>query len=361
MNRLTIQGYLLRAGIIVFWMVIFFAFLYAPLFLNYFKTDRVLNIATWSELIDAEYVREFEKESGIKVNLSYFDNNEELLLKFRATKGAGYDLILPSDYVVGFLLKEDLVKPIDKSKLNFWDRLHPRFLNAYFDPNNKYTIPFFVSLYGLAIDTEFFKSIDLKNVSWSLIFKQPEPPFTVAMSDSAREIILLGALYLFGNTNDLNKEKLHQIQELLIQQKNWVSAYSEFRADYLLLSGTSPVAIMTSPYLFRLFTLFPRFKFVVPTEGSFMVTDSFVIPKKSDKDELIYKFLNFIYSKESIKHHFTRFAFFSTTIELEEWLNEYDPSGMMAYYHFKAPNIYYFRSALTENQITKLWIALKAS
>ena len=72
------------------------------------------------------------------------------------------------------------------------------------------------------------------------------------MLDNPREAILLTALSLNGSIDDFNECLVEKIKNLLIDQKKWVEAYTEFRADYLLLSTTCPVVVSTTPTMFRL-------------------------------------------------------------------------------------------------------------
>ena len=108
---------------ISFWVVIFFGFLFAPRIMRHIKYDNSINVCIWSGIIDPQLFKKFEKETGIHVNVGYFDGNEELIVKLLATQGKGYDLVNPSDYVVDFLRQHGLLQRIDKSKLDFYDDL----------------------------------------------------------------------------------------------------------------------------------------------------------------------------------------------------------------------------------------------
>ncbi len=78
-----------------------------------------INVFAWGDILDPAVIADFEKETGIKVNLNYYSSNEELIVKLKATRGEGYDLIIPSDYAVKILIKEDLLKPIDQKPPRF--------------------------------------------------------------------------------------------------------------------------------------------------------------------------------------------------------------------------------------------------
>ncbi len=346
----------IKIGIIFFWAILFLFVLYVPKFFKHIHSRNSINIATWTDMIDETMIKQFEKKTGIKVNLSYFDNNDELLIKIRATKGKGYDLIIPSDYTVQTLIKEQLLKPFDKTKITVWDRINPRLLGAYFDPENHYSIPYYWGIYGIGINTDLV-SLHKNDISWDLIFK-PYNTYTISMLDSPREAILLTAYYLFHSIHNLDAGKIQQVKELLIKQKKWVEAYTEFRADYLLLSQTCPLVVTTSPLMFRLMNTQKNVNFSLPKEGTFTVTDNWVIPAASDKELLTYQFINFIYQPEVIAYHFDIFSFIPATIDIELLLSDYP-----AIYDAHTNNEYhleYFENVLSKDVLNSVWIALKA-
>ena len=279
-------------------------------------------------------------------------------MKIRTTKGAGYDLIIPSDHTVELLIKDGLLKPLDKSKITMWNRLNPRLLNAYFDPDNVYSIPYYWGIYGIGVNKDFFQGT-LPPATWDLIFKPLHPFAKVSMIDNPREAILLASYSLFGTLENLNAHHLEQVKNLLIQQKQWVEAYTEFRADYLLLSTTCPVVVSTTPALFRLMKVQKNIDFLVPEQGTFMVTDNWVIPAMSTKDDLVYEFLNFLYQPEIIEHHFNVFTFIPATIDIEKLLSDY-PSIYAAHTNLKH-RLLYFKNLLSKSVLNNIWIALKAS
>ena len=208
-----------RSLILLFWFLVFFIFLFSPVIFRTFKNGKSLNVFAFPELIDAEYVHQFEKETGIKVHISYYENNDELLVKMRKTKGQGYDIIIPSDYAVEILIREGLLKRYDKRRLQFYRTIDERFLGKYFDPQNDYSIPYLWETYKIGINKKFYKN-GYPEASWKLIFDEKSAPEGLVMVNTPREAVLLAAFYLFGSIDNLNAEKMEKIKELLIKQKN---------------------------------------------------------------------------------------------------------------------------------------------
>ncbi len=191
---MTIGRIVVRCMLVVLVGGLIYGFLRIPDVIGLFRYQKSINVLAWPNIIDAQYFDVFEQESGIKVYLTYFENYEELLVKMQAGSG-DYDLIMASDYAVSTLIQADIVKPLDKSKIAFWSQLYPSILGLYFDPDNSYTVPFSWEIFGLGIDTTFFKDT-LPQASWSLLFDEKIAPKRVGMLDDAREIVSVAALYL---------------------------------------------------------------------------------------------------------------------------------------------------------------------
>lgn len=337
--------------------MIFLGVLYIPKFFYSLNVKKSINVATWTDMLDEVMIKKFEEETGIHVNISYFDNNDELLIKMRATQGAGYDLIIPSDHTVELLKHDGLLKKIDKTQITIWDRIETRLLGAYFDHENDYSIPYYWGIYGIGVDKDFFDGSPL-NASWELVFKPLPKHAKISMLDNPREAILLTALYLNGSLENFNECLVEKIKKLLIDQKRWVEAYTEFRADYLLLSTTCPVVVSTTPTMFRLMRVKKNIEFLVPHEGTFMTTDNWVIPRMSSKEKFAYSFINFLYQPETIKHHFNVYTFIPATIDLKELLK--DSPSMYAIHFDRHRKFFYFKNIVPNSTINDIWITLKA-
>lgn len=348
-----------RLSMIAFWVGAVILFLCLPFFTSLVTTDKTINIMSWTELIDPHIIAQFEQETGIKVNVSYFESNEELYARIKATGGAGYDMLVPSDYAIPWLLEDGFLQPLDRSKLTILDRLDPKLLDHYFDPGNVYSLPYLWQLYGLAVDMNAFNNV-LPPATWGLLFNRELVPGYVVMPDVAREVVSIAALYLFGRTSDLNESELDQIYQLLAEQKQWVAAYSEMRADFLLTSGVCSVIVSQSPLMWRITREQKHIQFIVPQEGTFVVMDNFVIPQASSKQDYVYQFINYLYQPHIIKYHFNTYRFIPATVDLLDLMHEI-PGGQSVKDAHKnvTHDITFFKKNIDETKIKNIWIALK--
>ena len=138
--------------IIVFWLGIIALFVYSGQLFQVMDNKKYLNVLVWGQVLDKEFLRDFEKQTGVHINMSYFENNEELFVKLQSSNDHDYDIIMPSDWAAQLMIEKGLIKKLDRNKINAWDNLYPALCNHYFDPGNNYTIPFYWSLFGLGVD-----------------------------------------------------------------------------------------------------------------------------------------------------------------------------------------------------------------
>ncbi len=140
-----------------------------------------------------------------------------------------------------------------------------------------------------------------------------------------------------------------------------MEAYASFRGDYFLATGNCQVAVASSSYLWRTLKLFPSLGFVVPKEGTFISIESLSIPQVSQKEDLTYKFINYLYRKESVFSHFTTFGFFPATLQAFEDmpLNPEVQSLLFASEeHFK--KFHFTQNPIPKQQINNIWVEVKS-
>ncbi len=350
--EMVLRG-VIRTSIVLFWIIVIF-FIYQ--LSNYrfpFAEQKTLSVAVWPLMLDAQKLVEFEQETGIKLKITYFESSEELLSKVQATKGVGYDIIFPSDYTVGSFIRQGLLQRLDRSRLNFWNDLDKRLLNAYFDPQNEYTIPFYWAAYGIGINKKLFGENPPN--TWGLLFDQSYNPQQIIMTNSPREAISITALYLFGSLDALkSSENQKRIRDVLVTQKSWVDLYTEERLDELLASENNNLVFGLSADITRAMRRNKDIIFMIPKEGSFIVIDSIAIPAKSKNIELAYEFINYIYRPDIVDHHIRLYNMCSPIISNREKSGYAPDNNAFTKLHFLVDSI-------SESGLNNLWIDLLAN
>ncbi len=351
---------LIRFFIISCWLVGIFLALYWPKISFFSYQDNTINVFAWSDILHPDVVAEFEKETGINVKFNYYSSNEELLVKLKATKGEGYDLIIPSDYALQHLIQANLLKPLDKTKLSFWNDINPNLLNHSFDPNNQYSIPFEWEVFLFIINKNYFQNYPVDS-SWKLVFDQKSIDYKIAMTNDPIEATLFASFYLFGPTTSLTPSQITQLQNLLVEQRKWVEVYASFRGDYFLSTGSCQLAIASSSYLFRALTTLPSNGYMIPKEGTFITLESLAIPRLSKKEALTYQLINYLFKEESVRSHFEMFAFFPSTLHSIPNL-ELAPDIQQLLFTSKEDfnNFHFMHSVTSQQKITDIWVEVKS-
>jgi spermidine/putrescine transport system substrate-binding protein len=303
----------IRSFIVFAWIALLTVCLYMQTSFAH-RGEKIINVFAWGDILEPSIIANFEKETGIKVRMSYYASNEELIVKMKATRGRGYDLIIPSDYAVKILIQDELLHPLDKDKLLFWKEINQNLLGHHFDPANTYSIPFEWEVFGFGIDKDFFSKRSL-DPSWKLIFDKNSIDYRIAMTNDPIEALLFGAFYLFEKTTPLSLLQIQEVKNLLTEQKQWVEAYASFRGDYFLATRNCPVVVASSSYIWKTMRQFPFVSFVTPKEGTFICIENLALPATSDKQEYTYRFINYLFQHESVKTHFETFGFFPSTLQ----------------------------------------------
>ena len=352
-----------KKSLIVFtWVVIIFSLLFAKhLEKSPQQEEKTLTIFTWSSVFSNSFIKEFEKQTGIKIVLDYYSSNEELLMKLKKTGSNGYDLIIPSDYAVPMLKKEGLLQEIDHSKLAFYKDINPLLLGHEYDPDNNYSIPLQWDICGFGINTDVFADYATKTFTWDHLFNPAVIDYKIAMTNDPIEAFSLGSYYLFGKKSELSDQEALLVKQLLSQQKKHVEAYAVPRSDYILGSKNASLALSLSAYILRSQGYFPFMKFVVPEKSTTISIENVCIPKATTKSTAIYSFINFIYQKENLAQSCNDFGVFPATQSAEELL-KYKKEYQEIISKIKEPGyeLFFCKHLMSEQKLRALWVQIKS-
>lgn len=346
---------------ILFWVVCFFGFVLLSHVSKYFEQERSLSIYMWASKIDESVLEAFEKKTGIKIYVHYYDSNEELVSKFEILKDLNCDIILPSDYIITTLSHAGFLKKIDASRCDFIEKLYPEFMGKNFDLYNEYSYPMYWDVFGIGYTKSYFPQ-GLPSNSWGLIFnKNLVPCKEISMVDDSREAIFIADKYLGLGIENLDEEKLSKITNLFIAQKEWIGAYTDFQQAYFLTSKTYPLVVSQREQIIRAMMNSDDIVFTLPDEGCLMIITSVAICANSQKDDLIYEFLNFIYSYDVMMHNSKKFCLLPTRKDVFEDLpQKYIGIEDLVPGKKLFQRLELFSNILTQKQINDVWIAFKS-
>ncbi|MFC5650661.1 PotD/PotF family extracellular solute-binding protein [Paenibacillus solisilvae] len=274
-------------------VVIALALMYGASALNSsegFTGGNTLTIYNWGDYIDPELIAEFEKESGMKVVYQTFDSNEAMMTKIEQG-GTTFDLSVPSEYAISKMKEENLLLPIDKSKLPNLKFINPRFLHLSFDPDNAYSIPYFWGTVGIIYNSDMLGG--KKFTSWDELW-DPSLHNQILLVDGAREIIGMGLNSLHYSLNDTDETHLQQAKNKLNLLTGNVKAIVGDEIKMLLANEEAAVGVVWSGDAAEIMDENDKLDYVVPKEGSNLWFDNMVIPKTARNIEGAHQFINFM-------------------------------------------------------------------
>jgi spermidine/putrescine transport system substrate-binding protein len=255
--------------------------------------EKELNIYNWSDYIAEDTIPNFEKEFGVKVTYDTFESNEEMVAKLQAG-ATGYDLVVPSGYIIPVLVATDLAAPINKKYLTNWGNISPIFMNLDTDPNNRHTCPWQWGTTGIAYRTD---KITTAPDSWA-VFHDHNLHKKMTMMDDGREVI--GAFLRFRghSLNSVNPTELAQAKTDAITAKQHLKAYISAPVKDQLIAGDVWVAQLWNGDTTQAKAQQPNLGYVLPKEGCTIWSDSLVIPKSAPHPRAAHEFMNFVLRPE---------------------------------------------------------------
>jgi len=249
----------------------------------------------WVEYIDPDVKDMFKEECGVEVVETNFDSNETLLATLQAG-GADYDVIVPSDYMVQIMISEGMLMELDFNIINNISNMDDLNVNQYFDPEQKYTVPYFWGTSGFAVDTNAVTDYE---DSWSMMF-DPNSPYCgkISMLDDQRETIGAALMYLGYSLNDTDPAHLEEAKKLLIEQSKCVKAYDSQTNDDLIISGetvfghiwTGDAILAGSPDSGGR----EGIVYVIPREGCVIWQDNLAVPTTAPNAYTAMVFINYL-------------------------------------------------------------------
>ena len=249
-----------------------------------------ITVFNWFDYIDESVIAKFEEETGIKVNYTNFTTTEEAYAKLE--KGAGaYDVIVPSDYIIERMIKNDMLAELDLSVMPNVANLLDWCRTPDYDPEGKYSVAYMWGTVGILYDTTKVEKV----TSWSVLF-DPQYQQEVYMMDSIRDSFGVSLKYLGYSVNNHEETALSEVRDLLVKQKadGIVAGYLVDETKDKMIAGEAAMAVMWSGDALYAMAENENLDYVVPEEGSNVWLDAMCIPKSSKNKEAAMKFIDFM-------------------------------------------------------------------
>ena len=255
---------------------------------------QTLHVYNWGEYVGENTLSDFEKLTGASVVMDEFDSNEQMYIK--VANGDAYDILVPSDYMIERLMQEDLLQPLDKSRLNCLDLLADGVKNLPYDPDNTYSVPYFWGTVGIVYDKNKVSIEELEKDGFG-IFANEKFKGDIYLYDSERDMFMMALKHLGYSMNTSDEKEINEAYEFLLQCVKTMEP--EIVTDEIIdnmAQGRKALGLIYSGDAAYVMTENEDMGFFMPESGTNLWSDAMVIPKNAKNPELAHEFINFILS-----------------------------------------------------------------
>jgi spermidine/putrescine-binding protein len=269
-----------------------------------------LHYFTWSDYVDQALVEGFEREAGVKIVVDTFASNEELLAKLQSG-AVGYDVVVPSDFMVSILARQGLLAELDLSKVPNVGMLEPRLQRLAIDPANRYSIPYIWGTVGIGYDSAV---IATPPDSWAVLW-DPQYKGRISMLNDQREVFGVALRSMGKSLNARDPDSIERAKAKLVRQKPLVKAYVSENYDQLLASGEVTLAHGWGGQVARAMVERPSIRYVIPKEGGTIWADCLVVLKTTTHPDVAMRFINYLLDREVAARTTSRLLFATSNRE----------------------------------------------
>ena len=259
-----------------------------------------INVYNWGEYISdgsdglMDVNREFEKLTGIRVYYSNFATNEELYSKLRSGN-ANYDVIIPSDYMIGRMIRENMLTALDYDKIPNFENIEENFLEPEYDVGNLYTAPYTWGVVGIIYNTGRIMEDEI--TSWDILWDENYAG-DILMFANPRDAFGIVQRRLGYSMNTTNSEELQECLEALKAQKPLVQAYVMDEIFDKMLGGEAALAPYYAGDAITMIDENDMLDFAIPEEGTNIFVDAMCIPAGSRQVDAAHMYINFMLEAE---------------------------------------------------------------
>lgn len=325
-----------------------------------------ITVYNWGQYISdgtdgyLDVIAQFEAETGIKVNYLTFDSNESMYTKLK-TGGSTYDVIIPSDYMIGRLIEEDMLEEINYDNIPNYQYVDESFRNQAYDPENRYSVPYTWGSVGIIYNTKYVDEADVG--SWDLLWNSKYAG-KILMFDNCRDGFAIAELLLGYSVNTQDETELRSCAAKLTEQKPILQGYV---MDQIFSKMTREEAWIApyyaGDYLFMVEDN-EDLAFYFPEEGFNVFVDAACIPKGCTNKEGAEAFINFLCRPDICGPNLEYLGYSAPISEAKEYMDPNVASSEIAYPSDEMLSRGESFSALsqqTSQLMDSLWLAVKTS
>ncbi|MFO0773842.1 MAG: spermidine/putrescine ABC transporter substrate-binding protein [Nitrospiraceae bacterium] len=253
----------------------------------------VLHYFTWSDYVSQEAIEAFERREHVRVSVDTFSSNEELLAKLQSG-ASGYDVAVPSDFMVSIMRHLDLLADIDQAEISNVRDLEPHLVGLPFDPAHRFSVPYLWGTVGIGYDSAV---IPVAPDSWDILWDKRYAG-RISMLNDQREVLGAALRSIGASLNAMDPALLARATRKLVEQKPLVKAYTSDTYDHLLAAGDVVLAHGWGGAVARAARERPSIRYAIPKEGAAIWADCLVVLKGSRHPQLAARFINFLIDEQ---------------------------------------------------------------
>jgi spermidine/putrescine-binding protein len=296
-------------------------------------TSKDVYLYAWSEYVPQALLDGFTQETGVTIHYDTYSSNEELLAKLQAG-ASGYDVIIPSDYIVQIMSKQGMLEKLDKSQLPNYANIDDRFKNLEYDPGNQYTVPYQWGSSCLVVDTS---KVTRPITKWADLW-DPEFKDKVVLLDDEREVLGMVLAVLGYNPNSTDQAQLDEAKAKFLELKPNVKLFDSDSPKTALLAGEVWLGQTWNGEAALAHQENPDIAYIFPEEGCTVWYDNLAIPKGAPHMDAALALINYIMKPESSILITQEFPYSSPNKAGLELFKTQDQAAYDAYMGFAATN-----------------------
>jgi spermidine/putrescine transport system substrate-binding protein len=252
--------------------------------------SKEINIFTWTEYVPADIFDCFGLVYGVDVHVDYFSSNEELYTKMSFGANVNpYDVIHPSDYMIGVLMREGLLQKLDQGKLPNNKNFDAGLTSAYGGALD-YLVPYQMGTQAIVYNS---KTVTNPPASWADLWS-PEYKGRIVAVDDNRVVIGMALLTLGYDVNSTDPAQLEEAKQKLIKLMPNIRVFDSDSPKTPLLAGDVDLGIVWNGEAFLAKQENPAFEYVFPKEGSIIFYDGMGIPVNAPHPDISYAWFNYL-------------------------------------------------------------------
>jgi spermidine/putrescine transport system substrate-binding protein len=271
-------------------------FLLACLLAGSARAAEELNLFAWSEYVPQTVLDGFTRETGVTVNYETFSSGEEMMAKLLAG-GSSYDVVQPPDYIAEALIKAGLLRPLDLAQVPHLANILPEFLHLPHDPGQRFTVPYMTGTVGIVVNTQ----VVTEPIRGYRDLFQPSHRGRIVVLNDNREMVTW-ALYTLGIApNDLTPATIARAKAVLAGWLGLVRVFDSDSPKTSLLNGDVDLGVVWSGEAAILYQQSPKFRYVLPAEGTHRFVDVLAIPTTATHVAAAHRFIDYVLRREVSK------------------------------------------------------------